>query len=52
VGDAPLCVQYGRLFGLAVNKSISVADMCALGWEEGGEAWKVVGLRGGVVRGV
>jgi len=36
VGDAPLCVRYGRVFDLAVNKSISVADMCVLGWEEGG----------------
>jgi hypothetical protein len=30
---------FGRLFDLATNKLISVADMCALGWEVGGEAW-------------
>jgi len=36
VGGAPLCVQFGRLFDLAANKSISVADMCSLGWEDRG----------------
>ncbi|RHN70051.1 putative reverse transcriptase zinc-binding domain-containing protein [Medicago truncatula] len=40
VGDVPLCVRFGRLLDLAVNKSISVADMFELGWDEGGEAWQ------------
>jgi hypothetical protein len=40
VGGVPLSVRFGRLFNLAVNKSISVADMCELGWDEGGEAWQ------------
>ncbi|MCH85634.1 HcrVf2 protein-like protein [Trifolium medium] len=26
--------------GIIGNKSISVADMCELGWEEGGAAWQ------------
>jgi len=40
LGDSPLCVQYSRLFDLAVNKSISVAAICDLGWEKGREAWQ------------
>jgi len=40
VGEAPLCVQFGRLYDLALNKSISVADMFMLGCEEGEEAWQ------------
>lgn len=40
LGDSPLCLRYSRLFDLVVNKSISVAAMCDLGWEEGGEVWQ------------
>jgi hypothetical protein len=39
VGDVPLCRRFARLFNLTTNKFNSVADLCALGWEEGGEAW-------------
>jgi hypothetical protein len=31
--------MFGRLFDLTVNKSSSVAEMFAAGWETGGEAW-------------
>lgn len=31
---APLCVRFRRLFDLVV------ADMCGLGWEDGGAAWQ------------
>ncbi|GAU49006.1 hypothetical protein TSUD_406770 [Trifolium subterraneum] len=34
-----LCERFGRLFDLAENKSCSVAEMFALGWEVRGEAW-------------
>ena len=40
IGDVPLRRRFGRLFDLATNKLISVADMFELGWEEGGEAWR------------
>jgi len=40
LGEVPLCQRFARLFELAVDKSISVASMFVLGWEEGGEAWK------------
>jgi len=40
IGDVPLRRRFGRLFDLATNKLISVADMFDLGWEEGGEAWR------------
>jgi hypothetical protein len=40
VGAAPLCVQFSRVYDLAVNKAITVADMFLSGWEEGGEAWQ------------
>jgi len=33
-------MQFRRLFDLAENKSISVADMCGLWWEEGVAAWQ------------
>ncbi|GAU51172.1 hypothetical protein TSUD_412070 [Trifolium subterraneum] len=36
----PLCVRFRRLFDLAVNQSISVADMWELGWGEGGAGWQ------------
>ncbi|GAU11399.1 hypothetical protein TSUD_343900 [Trifolium subterraneum] len=35
----PLSERFGRLFDLAVNKSVSVADMFRSGWGVGGEAW-------------
>lgn len=38
--DVPLCQRFGRLFELAEDKSIYVASMFSLGWNEGGEAWK------------
>ncbi|GAU20121.1 hypothetical protein TSUD_140210 [Trifolium subterraneum] len=38
-GGIPLSERFGRLFDLAVNKSISVDDMFQLGWGIGGEAW-------------
>ncbi|GAU20182.1 hypothetical protein TSUD_352460 [Trifolium subterraneum] len=40
LGGVPLCVRYSRLFELAANQSISVANMCELGWEEGGAGWQ------------
>ncbi|GAU10089.1 hypothetical protein TSUD_422280, partial [Trifolium subterraneum] len=39
VDDIPLCERFGRLFDLAENKSISVAERFTLGWGAGGEAW-------------
>ena len=38
VGSFPLCEQFSRLFGLAVNKSILVAEMFLLRWDKGGAA--------------
>ena len=35
-----MCVQYRRIFDLAVNKSITVVEMCNLGWEDDGAAWQ------------
>jgi hypothetical protein len=54
LGGVSLSVRYRRLFDLAINKSISVATMCELGWEEGGVtlAPTVVGVGGGDARGV
>ncbi|MCI34544.1 cysteine-rich receptor-like protein kinase, partial [Trifolium medium] len=50
--------RYERLFDLAVNKSITVADMCSLGWEAGGDAqssdswqWQLDLVRGYTVHG-
>ncbi|GAU19761.1 hypothetical protein TSUD_78870 [Trifolium subterraneum] len=40
LGGAPLSVRYKRLFDLALNQSISVADMCLFGWENGGAGWQ------------
>ncbi|GAU37855.1 hypothetical protein TSUD_22710 [Trifolium subterraneum] len=40
LGGVPLNVRYRRLSDLATNQSISVANMCQLGWEEGGEGWQ------------
>jgi len=39
LGDVPLRTRFSRLFDLATNKMCTVVDMCALGWEVGGEAW-------------
>ena len=40
LGDVPLRVRYPRLYELPENKLLIVAHMYALGWDEGGEAWK------------
>ncbi|GAU52005.1 hypothetical protein TSUD_418090 [Trifolium subterraneum] len=40
LGGVPLRDRYRRLYDLATNKSLSVADMRELGWEEGGMAWQ------------
>jgi len=39
VGDVPFCRRFARLFDLATNKFSTVADICALDWEEGGDTW-------------
>ncbi|XP_024630227.1 uncharacterized protein [Medicago truncatula] len=39
VGDVPLCRRFARLFELTTNKLITMADMYAIGWEDGGAAW-------------
>ncbi|MCI58338.1 putative non-LTR retroelement reverse transcriptase related protein, partial [Trifolium medium] len=39
VDGAPLWERFGRLFDLAEAKSASVAEMFALGWGAGGDAW-------------
>lgn len=36
VGGVPLGIKFRRLFDLAVHPKSSVAEMAALGWEEGG----------------
>ncbi|GAU13302.1 hypothetical protein TSUD_42560 [Trifolium subterraneum] len=38
--DNPLSRSFSRLYDLAVDKNILVADMFAAGWGVGGEAWK------------
>jgi len=35
-----LCDRVSRLFDLYDNRLVIVADMCHIGWGEGGEAWK------------
>ena len=35
-----MCRHFDRLFGLALNKHITVADMFMCGWEVGGDAWR------------
>jgi hypothetical protein len=53
LGDTPLCGRFDRLFGLALNKLSTVADMFTLGWDVGGCVEMdetVVGVGGGVVR--
>ncbi|GAU40791.1 hypothetical protein TSUD_348880 [Trifolium subterraneum] len=37
--ETPLCERFGRLFDLAETKSATMAEMFALGWGDGGEAW-------------
>ncbi|GAU42165.1 hypothetical protein TSUD_89640 [Trifolium subterraneum] len=39
VDGTSLSERFGRLFDLAANKSVSVADMFQSGWGVGGEAW-------------
>ncbi|MCI00433.1 cysteine-rich receptor-like protein kinase, partial [Trifolium medium] len=51
LGGVPLSVTYRRLFDLATNKSISVADMCELGWEEDLWVWRYDMAGGYSVRG-
>jgi len=54
VGSTTLCVRYPQLFALSENKFITVANLFARGFEQGGgvkvEA-EIVGVGGGV-RGV
>ncbi|GAU10676.1 hypothetical protein TSUD_426400, partial [Trifolium subterraneum] len=55
LGGVPLSVRYRRLFDLSTNQSSSVAEMCGLGWEEGGGvamAPPIEGMGGGYIRGV
>jgi len=40
VGGVPLGVRFSRIFELAENGRVSVAEMSQLGREEGGEAWR------------
>ena len=39
LGDVPFRTRFSRLFDLATNKLCTVAEMSALGWGIGGEAW-------------
>ena len=39
-GGSPFSVRFRRLFDLAENKTISVAEMFSLGVEQGGEGWR------------
>jgi len=39
LGDAPFSERFRRLFDLAENKTISVANMFSLGLEQGGNGW-------------
>ena len=40
MGESRLCHRYNRLFDLAENKLMPVANMFVFGWGEGAEAWK------------
>ena len=40
VGGVSFREKFSRLFELAMDKWVSVFDMCQLGWGENGEAWK------------
>ncbi|XP_039686992.1 uncharacterized protein [Medicago truncatula] len=39
-GDVPFPIRFSRLFGLALNKSITVKDMFSLGWGTTGDGWQ------------
>ena len=39
-GDISLKLRFGRLFDLALNKSITVKDMFEHGWGEEDDAWQ------------
>ncbi|KEH30065.1 hypothetical protein MTR_4g060705 [Medicago truncatula] len=38
--DVPLAVSFSRLFELSENKNVTVREMCLLGWEADGGAWR------------
>jgi len=38
-GDVPLCRSFTHLFDLTTNKYSTMADMCAIGGEDGGHVW-------------
>jgi hypothetical protein len=38
VGEVPLCVRFCRLFDLLENKMVTIVQMYAWGWDEGGKA--------------
>lgn len=40
LNSMPLKEKFGRLFDLAENKGVSVAEMNELRWRENGETWK------------
>jgi len=40
LGEVILCDRFRRLFDLTKDRMVTVADMFALGWGEGGEAWQ------------
>lgn len=40
LGGQPLCRRFRCLFDLVENKSITVAVMCVLGWEDGWVGWQ------------
>ncbi|GAU21280.1 hypothetical protein TSUD_286900 [Trifolium subterraneum] len=45
----PLCVRYRRLFNLATNQSLSVAEMCELGWGRGDGSSAMRGFGGKIL---
>jgi hypothetical protein len=40
VDGTSLKIRFGRLFELCLDKEVTVADMCRLGWELGGNGWR------------
>jgi hypothetical protein len=52
LGGIPLCERFGRLYDLAVSKSITVAKMYSLGWGGLGVEASAVGVGGGDAEGV
>ena len=40
VGGVPLQVRFPRLFSLAENRWVTMAEMESRGWEDGGGAWE------------